>query len=39
LEKKAAMNKGLSDILKNSFPNIIPAVRPLIRFEGDFHPN
>jgi len=39
LEKKAAMNNGLSDILKNSFPNIIPAVRPLIRFEGDFHPN
>jgi len=39
LEKKAAMNTGLSDILKNSFPTILPAVRPLISFGGDFHPN
>lgn len=38
---KASMNTGLSDKLKNSFPAsfIYPIDRPLIDFEGDFHPN
>jgi len=39
MEIKAAMNLGLSDKLKNSFPTVLPAVRPLINFEGNFHPN
>jgi hypothetical protein len=38
---KASLNTGLSDKLKNSFPAslINPVYRPLIDFEGDFHPN
>ncbi len=36
---KASMNIGLSDKLKNSFPTVYPVDRPLINFEGDFHPN
>ncbi len=38
---KASMNIGLSDKLKISFPasHVYPVDRPLINFEGDFHPN
>lgn len=36
---KASMNLGLSDKLKNSFSTVYPVDRPLINFEGDFHPN
>jgi hypothetical protein len=36
---KASMNTGLSDKLKNSFPTVYPVHRPLINFEGDFHPD
>lgn len=36
---KASMNTGLSDKLKISFPTVYPVCRPLINFEGDFHPN
>lgn len=35
---KASINTGLSDKLKNSFPDVYPVDRPLIKFEG-FHPN
>lgn len=30
VELKASMNLGLSDHLKESFPNIVPAIRPLV---------
>jgi len=38
---KASMNIGLSDKFKISFPasDVYPVDRPLINFEGDFHPN
>ena len=39
MEIKASMNKGLSDKLKDSFPTVYPVDRPLINFEGDFHPD
>lgn len=35
---KSSINIGLSDKLKNSFPNVYPVDRSLIKFEG-FHPN
>jgi hypothetical protein len=36
---KASMNNGLSDLLKNSFPNIIPVQRPKIEDQGIKDPN
>ena len=31
---KGNLNKGLSPVLKEAFPNIIPVVRPLYKFNG-----
>lgn len=36
---KAAMNWGLSDVLKNQFPTVLPVHRPLVSFEGIPHSN
>lgn len=31
---KASLNLGLSEQLKESFPNVIPVIRPLVKFTG-----
>lgn len=31
---RASMNNGLTDTLKMNFPNIIPAPRPIVSFDG-----
>ena len=31
---KCNLNKGLTDVLKKAFPNIIPVVRPPYKFNG-----
>lgn len=36
---RASMNKGLSELLKKSFPNTIPVTRPLVNTESIIHPN
>jgi hypothetical protein len=36
---RASMNKGLSELLKKSFPNTVPVTRPLINIESINHPN
>lgn len=36
---KASMNLGLSDTLLLQFPTVIPAVRPIVSFEGIADPN
>lgn len=36
---KAAMNLGLSDSLKNQFPDVFPVSRPIIKFDGIPSPN
>lgn len=36
---KAAMNKGLSDTLKDSFPNITEIQRPIVELVKNFDPN
>lgn len=36
---RASMNKGLSELLKESFPNTVPVTRPLINTELINHPN
>ena len=30
---KAAMNRGLSDVLKKAFPDVVPVVRPLVLYQ------
>ena len=30
---KAAMNLGLSDVLKKAFPDVVPVVRPLVLYQ------
>ena len=39
LSLKSSMNKGLSDVLNINFPGILPAIRPLVSFEGIQNPN
>ena len=36
---RASMNDGLSDLLRNSFPNIIPVERPKVEGQGIKDPN
>ena len=36
---RASLNKGLSEVLKEAFPNIIPAVKPLIVNQEIPHPD
>jgi hypothetical protein len=31
---RASMNKGLTDVLKMNFPDILPVPRPVVSFEG-----
>lgn len=38
LQLKAVSNRGLSKILRESFPKIVPATRPIIEFKGILHP-
>jgi hypothetical protein len=38
LALKYNLNKGLTDELKNAFPNIIPVVRPEYKFNGISNP-
>ena len=33
---KAAMNRGLSDVLKKAFPDVVPVVRPLVLNQKNF---
>ena len=33
------MNFGISDTLKNQFPTVLPAIRPVVSFEGLADPN
>ena len=36
---KAAINRGLSDVLKKAFPDVVPVVRPLILDQKILDPN
>ena len=36
---KAAMNNGLSDVLKKAFPDVVPVVRPLVLDQKNLDPN
>ena len=36
---KAAMNRGLSDVLKKAFPDVVPVVRPLVENKTIEDPN
>jgi hypothetical protein len=36
---RASMNKGLTDVLKMNFPDILPVPRPVVSFEGIPNPN
>jgi len=36
---KAAMNLGLSDVLKKAFPNVVPVVRSLVENKKVQDPN
>ena len=36
---KAAMNRGLSDVLKKAFPDVVPVVIPLIIDQKIWDPN
>lgn len=40
LSIKASMNRGgLSDLLKNNFPTVLPVLRPTVNFESILDPN
>lgn len=36
---RASLNRGLTDVLKVAFPNIIPAPRPIIKDQGIYDPH
>jgi hypothetical protein len=36
---RAAMNNGLSELLKKHFPDTVPVIRPLFNIELIYHPN
>jgi hypothetical protein len=36
---RASLNRGLTDVLKVAFPNIIPAVRPIIKDQEIYDPH
>ena len=38
LSIKASLNLGLPDVLKKTFPNIVPKVRPIVEFKGIIDP-
>ncbi len=38
LSIKASLNLGLPDVLKKTFPNIVPKARPIVEFKGIIDP-
>lgn len=38
IQIRASMNKGLSNILSEHFPNLIPMVRPCVELDGNINP-